>query len=78
MLVKRFPLSNYGYHIEIHCLGLANHIVSQIGGKMAKPVPLNDYYLWRRNVETKLPWNRQYLNWEFLNYEVQLPYKRRT
>lgn len=69
MLFKRFPLSNCDYHIEIHNLGLANHIVFQIGGKMAKPVPLNDYFLWRRNVETKFPWNRQYLNWEFLNYE---------
>ena len=36
---------------------------------MVNSVPLKEYYLWRRNVETQYPWNRQYLNWEFLSYE---------
>jgi hypothetical protein len=30
---------------------------------------LNEYYLWRKNTETSVPWKRQYLNQEFLKYE---------
>ncbi len=32
-------------------------------------ITLKEYYLWRRKTETSLPWKRQYLNQEFLNYE---------
>jgi len=30
---------------------------------------LEEYYLWRNLTDTKVPWKRQYLNQEFLNYE---------
>lgn len=30
---------------------------------------LDEYYLWRNLTETKVPWKRQYINQEFLNYE---------
>ena len=30
---------------------------------------LKGYYLWRHKTETLYPWNRQYLNWEFLKCE---------
>ncbi len=30
---------------------------------------LDEYYLWRRNVETQYPWQRQFVDSEFLKYE---------
>lgn len=30
---------------------------------------LKEYYLWQKRVEKSYPWQRQYLNYEFLNYE---------
>lgn len=36
---------------------------------MKNPISLQDYYLWKRDIETKYPWNRQFINWEFLNFE---------
>ncbi len=34
-------------------------------------LPFGEYYLWKRKVETQYPWQRQYLNSEFLNYEIK-------
>lgn len=31
--------------------------------------PLKEYYLWRKDVETTFPWERQFLNYEFLKHE---------
>jgi hypothetical protein len=36
---------------------------------MVNQITLDEYYLWRRDDINKYPWNRQYLNWEFLKYE---------
>ncbi len=37
--------------------------------KPSNTLSLQDYYLWKKKVETKYPWQRQYLNYEFLGYE---------
>lgn len=34
-------------------------------------LPLEEYYLWKRKVETQYPWQRQFLNSEFLKYEIK-------
>ena len=34
-----------------------------------EPFTLKEYYLWKRGIESKYPWNRQNPNYEFLEYE---------
>ena len=36
---------------------------------MSQSLSLKEYYLWQKKVEKQYPWQRQYLNYEFLNYE---------
>ena len=36
---------------------------------MSQSLSLKEYYLWQNKVEKQYPWQRQYLNYEFLNYE---------
>jgi len=37
--------------------------------RYTQPPSLPEYYLWRKNVETTYPWARQYLDYQFLEYE---------
>lgn len=34
-----------------------------------QPTSLKEYYLWKKEGETRYPWQRQYINWDFLKYE---------
>lgn len=36
---------------------------------MSQPISLKEYYLWSKWVETRAPWQRQHLNYDFLKYE---------